>query len=55
MVLDDYNCILCNLALEESLVHLFVACPFSRDFWATLGLVIHNPSDPFGTLESFRQ
>jgi hypothetical protein len=54
MALDDYNCILCTQAQEESLVHLFLACPFSDACWATLGLVIQNPSDPFGTLVSFR-
>jgi hypothetical protein len=28
MVLNDYNCILCNLGTEESLVHLLLASPF---------------------------
>lgn len=55
MVLGDYNYVLCDLALEESLIHLFLACPFSRDCWITLGLVIQNLADPFGTLHSFRQ
>jgi hypothetical protein len=30
MHLDDYNCVLCSLAVEESLVHLFLDCPFSE-------------------------
>jgi hypothetical protein len=55
MHLDDYNCVLCSLAVEESLVHLFLDCPFSESCWATLGLFIQQTSDPFVTLESFRQ
>ena len=54
MELDNYNCVLCDLALEESLVHLFMACPFARSCWETLGLVIYQPSDPFGALVSFK-
>lgn len=26
MHLDDYNCVLCNLAVEETLVHPFLEC-----------------------------
>jgi hypothetical protein len=55
MVLDDYNCVLYHLVTEENLLHLFLACPFSEAYWATLGLIIQQPSDPFGTLDSFRQ
>lgn len=54
MALDDYNCVLCTQALEESLVHLILDCLFSRSCWATLGLVIQSSSDPFGTLASFK-
>ena len=54
MELDNYNCVLCDLGLEESLVHLFVSCPFARSCWETLGLVIYQPSDPFGALVSFK-
>ena len=54
MVLDDYNCVLSNSTLEESLIHLFLACPFSSSCWATLGLVIQQPADPLGTLVSFK-
>jgi hypothetical protein len=54
MALDDYNCVLCNTLVEESLIHLFLDCPFSISSWATLGLIIQNPADPFDTLESFR-
>ena len=54
MVLDDYNCVLCHPSVEETLLHLFLACPFSQPCWATLGLVIQQPSDPYGTLMSFK-
>jgi len=54
MKLYDYNCVLCDLASEESCVRLFLACPFTRPCWATLGLIIHHPSDPFGTQVSFK-
>jgi len=36
MILDDYNCVLCNLDCEESSFHLFFECPFCRDCWATI-------------------
>lgn len=36
MILDDYNCVLCNLGCEESSFHLFFECPFSRGCWATI-------------------
>jgi hypothetical protein len=54
MHLDDYNCVLCTEALEESLVHLILECSFTRSCWFNLGLLIHNSSDPFSTLASFR-
>jgi len=34
MTLQDYNCILCNGSAEESLVHLFLDCPFAVQCWA---------------------
>jgi hypothetical protein len=54
MALDDYNCVLFNQAVEESLTHLFLDCPFSASCWATLQLVTQHPSDPLGTLVSFK-
>ena len=29
MALQDFNCVLCNAAVEESLSHLFLECPFA--------------------------
>ena len=54
MELDDYNCVICNQAVEESLIHLFLDCPFSTSCWATLQLIIQQPADPLGTLVSFK-
>lgn len=54
MVLIDYNCILCNLGTEESLVHMFLACPFVMAYWSTLGHTIHQHSDSFVTLASLK-
>jgi hypothetical protein len=33
MELDDYNCVLCREGVEESLMHLFFECPFSKWCW----------------------
>lgn len=54
MPLEDYNCVLCHSTVEETLMHLFLASPFSNACWATLGLVVQDPNDPFGTLVSFK-
>ena len=54
MHLDDYNCAVCSLASEETLLHLFLDCQFVVECWGTLGLVIHNSADPFDTITSFR-
>lgn len=29
MILDDYNCVLCQTSTEESVLHLFLASPFA--------------------------
>lgn len=36
MFLQDYNCVLCFGASEESLVHHFLECPFAAQCWAWL-------------------
>jgi hypothetical protein len=54
MALDDFNCVHCTPPTEESLIHLFLACPFANACWATLHLHIQQPSDAFGTLSSFK-
>jgi len=42
MALDDYNCAVCSLGIEETLLHLFLECPFAVNCWATLGLIIQE-------------
>ena len=54
MALDDYNCAICNLVTDETLLHLFLDCPFAVSCWATLGLVNQNSNDPFQTITSLR-
>lgn len=39
MVLDDYNCVLCNLACEETSFHLFFECPFSQACWPSIPII----------------
>jgi len=54
MFLEDYNCAVCALCTEETLLHLFLDCPFAMDCWGTLGLSIQHSDDPFQTTTSFR-
>jgi hypothetical protein len=35
---DDYNCVLCNLDIEEYTYHLIFQCPFSERCWNYLGI-----------------
>jgi hypothetical protein len=35
---DDYNCVLCNLNIEEYTYHLIFQCPFSARCWNYLGI-----------------
>ena len=34
---NNYSCLLCNSAPEETVEHLFFHCPFSRECWSELG------------------
>ena len=53
MALPDYSCVLCTSALDETLVHLFIHCPFAQACWASLGLIV-GFDDPFVTLEPLK-
>jgi hypothetical protein len=35
---ENYNCILCNMNVEETAFHLFFACPFRQHCWQQLGM-----------------
>ena len=54
MELQCYDCVLCHLDTEESLMHLFFSCPFSMSCWNTLGLAPMILDDLFQTLSAFR-
>jgi len=44
MVIDSYNCVLCNLSTEEVSDHLFLNSQFARQCWNILGISIANNS-----------
>ena len=52
--LPSYHCVLCFLAVEENLAHLFFHCPFSITCWGILHIVVPNMSDTFQVFESFK-
>lgn len=52
---DDYGCILCATSPEETLVHLFFHCPFSKDCWRTLGVVWPNDNCTLRLVHSGRE
>lgn len=54
MTLQDFNCVLCNGNMEESLLHLFLECPFAVQCWAWLNLQISDSTNPFQALQDFK-
>lgn len=40
MVLQSYNCVLCDLSSEETVHHLFLQCEFAKQCWQMLGVDI---------------
>jgi hypothetical protein len=54
MVLQDFTCVLCNNNTEESLLHLFLECPFAAQCWGAINIHIAQYPDPFEFLLSFR-
>lgn len=55
MVLQDYNCVLCNTLVEESLSHLFLECPFAEQCWAIVNIQIDHSLSPFENIQSFKE
>ena len=55
MELQDYNCVLCNDLVEESLSHLFIHCPFAVSCWNRLQVQVNHQLDSFQNLEMFRR
>jgi hypothetical protein len=54
MFLEDYNCAICVDSTEETLLHLFLDCPFAMECCETLGSTVQHFDDPFQTISSFR-
>ena len=54
VVLDSYNCMLCQQSVEETLIHLFFGCPFARDCWSLLNLTVQAQGSLADILESFK-
>lgn len=54
MFLDCYNCVLCQLNTEESLLHLFFQCPFALACWNVLGFAHLIQNGLLATIEAFR-
>jgi len=42
MQLDSYNCVLCNLSIEETSTHLFLNCPFAKECWSSIGITFQD-------------
>jgi hypothetical protein len=47
----DYNCVLCNLNVEELSYHLIFQCPFSLECWSYLGIFWDHHLYFFDTLK----
>lgn len=54
MALESYNCVLCQMNVEESLLHLFLQCLFALSCWNMIGLAHLVQGDICGTVTMFR-
>ena len=53
MILPSYDCVCCNLGIDESLTHLFFSCPFAQACWIRLNIVLVE-LDPVLAMEEIR-
>jgi len=53
--MQDYNCPLCDGLTEESLIHLFIHCPFAIHCWAWINIQIDYTLDLSQVLQSFKE
>lgn len=51
MNLESYECVLCNQHAEESIEHLFIACPFAQQAWQSINLQVNADLQPIQNLE----
>lgn len=54
MYLECYNCVLCHLNTEESLMHLFFDCPFAMACRNVLGFAHLIQNDHLAMLSAFK-
>lgn len=54
MVLQDYNCVLCNAAIQETSVHLFLECPFASQCWSLINVQTFQYPDPLQNIQCFK-
>ena len=54
MDLQEFNCVLRNAAVEESMSHLFLECPFAIQCWALIDIPASKHSDHFQSLQNFK-
>lgn len=54
MTLPNFNYVLCNGSIEESLIHLFLDCPFAIQCWAWINVQVEQSADPFQNLDNFK-
>lgn len=52
--LENYNCVLCHLGTEESVLHLFLDCPFAMSCWDILGLAHLIQGNLLNTISEFK-
>lgn len=55
MDLQVYDCILYTSSIEESLIHLFLHCPFIVHCQAWLNIQVDQDLDPFQAFQSFKE
>jgi hypothetical protein len=55
MNLQDYNCLLYNNRIQESLFHLLISCPFVQACWNQIGIHVNPQDDLFHCFRKFRR
>ena len=54
MPLSNGNCSLCNLNVEESILHLFLYCPFALACWSKLNIDLQQNLNCFSALDHLK-